>query len=134
MIVSLARAVRCCGARNAGTALEMVSIPVIAVDPEANARSASSTPTVCVACCGAGGAGDPIACQSPVATSTAIARMNAYVGAANSVPAWRTPRRFAPTSTAITPAPSGTTAPPSAGTADVTAASPDATDTATVST
>jgi hypothetical protein len=54
------------------------------------------------------------------------------VGAAKSVPASRTPRRFAATRSAITAAPAGTTAPLIEGIADVTAASPDVTEIATV--
>ena len=54
------------------------------------------------------------------------------MGAANTVAAWRTPRRLPARSTAIVPAPIGTAAGARAGTAEVTAASPDAMDTATV--
>ncbi len=51
------RACLACGGRKTGTAFEITSIPVIAVAPEANARSRSSTPTASVARCGAAAAG-----------------------------------------------------------------------------
>ena len=51
------RACRACGGWNTGTAFEITSIPVIAVAPEAKARSTSSTPTASRARWGAGGAG-----------------------------------------------------------------------------
>jgi hypothetical protein len=41
------RAFRHSTGRNAGTALEMASMPVIAVQPAANARSTSSAVSVC---------------------------------------------------------------------------------------
>ena len=56
------------------------------------------------------------------------------MGAANSVPAWRTPRRLATTRSAIRATPIGTACDLSDGTAEVTAATPDVTDTATVRT
>lgn len=58
--------------------------------------------------------------------------MKAYVGAAKSAPAWRTPRRLPASSKAITPMPAGTAAGVRDGMADVTAATPEETDTATV--
>jgi hypothetical protein len=70
----------------------------------------------------------------PTITSSAIATMNAYVGAANSAPAWRTPRTLAASRNAISATPIGTTADRSDGIAEVTAASPEEIETATVST
>ena len=43
--VSVVRALRHSVGWKAGTALEMASMPVIAVEPDANARSTSRTPT-----------------------------------------------------------------------------------------
>ena len=55
--VSVVRALRHSVGLNTGTALEIASIPVIAVDPEENARSTSSTPTPSVAVSGGLGVG-----------------------------------------------------------------------------
>lgn len=46
---SVVRALRHSGVRNAGTALETASMPVIDTAPEANARSTSSSPSPSVA-------------------------------------------------------------------------------------
>ena len=45
--LSVIRALRYSTGSNAGTALEMASMPVMAVEPAANARSTSSAVTVC---------------------------------------------------------------------------------------
>jgi hypothetical protein len=58
--------------------------------------------------------------------------MNAYVGAANSAPAWRTPRRLPARSSTIIPSPIGTMAEFSDGIAEVTASRPEEIDTVTV--
>jgi hypothetical protein len=47
--VSVVRALRHSTGLNAGTALETASMPVIAVDPDENARSSNSAPTASVA-------------------------------------------------------------------------------------
>ncbi len=60
--------------------------------------------------------------------------MNAYVGAANTTPAWRTPRRFTASSTTITAAPIQVVAGVRDGSAEVMAATPEAIETATVMT
>jgi hypothetical protein len=57
MTPSVWRACAASGGRNTGTALEITSIPVIAVAPEANARNTSSTPNASVARWGAAGTG-----------------------------------------------------------------------------
>ncbi len=51
------RALSASGGWNTGTALEITSIPVIAVAPDANARRISSTPSASVALWGAGAIG-----------------------------------------------------------------------------
>jgi hypothetical protein len=55
--VSVVRALRHSVGLNTGTALEIASIPVIAVDPDAKARRTSSTPTPSVALSGGLGVG-----------------------------------------------------------------------------
>ena len=133
--VSVVRALRHSVGLNTGTALEIASMPVIAVEPEEKARRISSTPTPSVAVSGGLGVAWklwPAASIRPTAISTNIARMNAYVGAANSEPAWRTPRRLPASRTMITATPIATLSGASDGIAEVTASSPDATDTATV--
>ena len=63
-----------------------------------------------------------------------MARMKAYVGAANNAPACRTPRTLAISRITIIATPMGTTAKCNDGMAEVTAARPDEIETATVST
>ncbi len=132
---SVVRALRHSVGLNTGTALEIASMPVIAVEPEANARRISRMPTLSVAVSGGLGVAwklRPAASPRPTPTSTIIVRMNRYVGAANSAPAWRTPRRFPASSTTITATPITTFSEASDGIAEVIASIPAATDTATV--
>lgn len=63
---NVVRALRHSGGFNAGTALEIASTPVIAVEPDENARSRISSVTAWVAC----RAGRGSACQSRPAAST----------------------------------------------------------------
>src|SRR5258708_20997066 len=90
--VNVVRALRHSGGLKTGTAFEIASMPVIAVDPDANARSTSSSPIPSDAFNGGvGGAGNPRPAPSPIppATRTTIAAMNAYVGQADHAPARR---------------------------------------------
>jgi hypothetical protein len=78
--VSVVRALRHSGGLKTGTAFDIASMPVIAVDPDANARSTSSSPIPSDAFNGGVGVAwnpRPAACPSPTATSMAIAAMNA---------------------------------------------------------
>ena len=82
--VSTVRALRQEGGWKTGTALEIASIPVIAVAPEENARSTSSTLTPSIGFSPtAGVVAKPReeACTSATPISTNIAITNAYVGA-----------------------------------------------------
>lgn len=54
---SVVRALRQGTGWKAGTALEIASIPVMAVEPDAKARITSSRPTPSTACCGGVGTG-----------------------------------------------------------------------------
>ena len=122
------------GGRKTGTAFEITSIPVIAVAPEANARSTSSTPTASIAGWGAAGQGESRGRRLDQAGDhdQRDRATNRYVGAANGGAGSRTPRRLPATSSAITTRPIATVAEPSDGIAEVTASTPEATDTATV--
>ncbi len=79
MTDSVLRALRASGGRKTGTALEITSMPVIAVAPEEKARRMSRIPTPSVAC-RAGGATAWNPCEpdltSPAMTISATARMN----------------------------------------------------------
>ena len=135
--LSVIRALRHSVGLNAGTALEMASMPVMAVAPAANARSTSSTVTACTMArwrTGTGWNPRPAACTSPATTRAAIAAMKAYVGTANIAPAWRTPRRFPASRITLTPTPIHTVAGCIDGYAEVMAATPEAIETATVMT
>ena len=88
--VRTVRALPAEGGRKAGTALEIASMPVIAVAPEEKARSTNNTvsPSIgstVLVCVGA----KPLveASTRPTVISTAIPSTNAYVGAENSAPA-----------------------------------------------
>lgn len=74
------RALRQATGLKAGTALEIASMPVIAVAPEAKAFITSSTPSPSVAVttgCGVGAKSRPAALYRPVATSARMATMKA---------------------------------------------------------
>ena len=78
--LSVIRALRHSVGLNDGTALEMASMPVMAVAPEANARSTSSRVTACTMArwrTGTGWNPRPAACTSPAATRAAMAAMKA---------------------------------------------------------
>ena len=83
------------GWRKAGTALAIASTPVSAEQPEANARSSSSTPTDSATCgrCD-GGATTRLARIRPPMITAAIAAMKASVGAMNSRADSPTPHRL----------------------------------------
>jgi hypothetical protein len=88
--LSVIRALRHSTGLNDGTALEMASIPVMAVEPDANARSTTSTLRACTTARWRAGTRwnpRPAACTRPAITRVAIAAMNAYVGTANTAPA-----------------------------------------------
>ena len=113
--VSVVAALRALGGRNAGTPLEMASAPVSAVQPEENARSASSiraspvSPTcpaaarTCQSALSATGGCPNAVCSSPTAIIASTPTTNRYVGTANSRPDSRTPRRFIAVSSATKP-------------------------------
>ncbi len=134
---SVVRALRHSVGRNAGTALETASMPVIDTAPEENARSTSSRPRPSAAGTEGGGSGAKpreAAFAYPTASTASSTTTNAYVGSTKMFPAVRTPRRFPASSTAITSTPSGTVHRSSPGSAEVTACTPAAIDTDTVST
>ena len=104
-------------------------MPVIAVAPEENARSTSSTRTASTTArwrTGTGWNPRPAACTSPATIRAAMATMNAYVGAANKASACRTSRRFPASRTTITPTPVHVADSCREGKADVMAATPEA--------
>ena len=125
------------GGWKAGTALEIASMPVIAVAPEEKARSTNSTvspsigSTVLVRL-----SAKPVveASTKPTAINIAMPSTNAYVGAEKSAPASRTPRRLPASRIAIADSPNATLASPRPGMAEVIAATPAEIDTATVRT
>jgi hypothetical protein len=145
-MASVVAALRLFGGRNAGTPLAIASMPVSAVQPEENARSAknSSANPARLVCPGSGSiAQDALsACGvspnririTPVTMSTSTPAVNAYVGTANAVPDSRSPRRLAAASSATRPSESPTRAGLRSGNAEITLSTPADTDTATVST
>ena len=78
--VRVLRALRHSTGLNAGTALEIASMPVIAVEPDAKARSTSNRVTAWEAWSAGGGSARkprPPASKRPTIISSAIATMNA---------------------------------------------------------
>ena len=135
--VNVVRALRHSTGLNTGTAFDTASMPVIEVAPEANARRMTSRVSPSVAVTGGGGTGAKPrmpALANPTTSSSTTATMKMYVGAANRLPATRTPRRLPASRTAIASRPSGTVSGTSPGSAEVIALTPAATDTDTVST
>ncbi len=100
------------GRRNAGTALAIASTPVRAEQPEANARSSSSTPTAS-AVCGKCEAGATTGWERirPATMIAAIAAMKASVGTMNKRADSPTPQRFTAVMSTSTTRQIGTVAP-----------------------
>jgi hypothetical protein len=139
-IASVAAAFRAWGRWKALVPFAIASTPVSALQPDANARSATAVDAV-VAVPTAAGSGTVAFGQSPSphfprprAIIAPIATTNPYVGRANSRPASRTPRALATARTTRNARESSTRAPLSAGAAEVMARTPAAIETATVST
>ena len=141
MMANVLAALRGFGRRNDGTPLLIASTPVNAVQPEANARIASSsvnTPPTCVVrcscCCAVLASGRlPVTpLTKPYANIRKVSPMNKYVGTAKARPDSRTPRRFASISSATHATDNSTACRCRLGAALVMATTPDTTDTATV--
>jgi hypothetical protein len=138
--VSVVRALRHSGARNAGTPLDTASTPVMALQPSAKARIRSNRPSVSAPGMSgvagvAVGASPRSVRSSPTPMSRSIEPRNRYVGTANTLPLSRTPRRLTSVTRTMHTAEIGTIhVAGMAGNAEVIAATPAATLTATVST
>src|SRR6185369_431909 len=101
MSMSVAAAFRDSGGLNAGTPSEIASTPVIAVQPfakavrNANVLNDAAVPNPADGSTGGGWGVSPVASrQSPDPMSASMMLMNANVGAANSRPDSRMPRRL----------------------------------------
>ncbi len=101
--VSVVRALWLSGGLNAGTPLEIASVPVNAAQPEENARNISQSVRPCVAttvswggasCRSEPGVSPSMTFARPVRIIAPIIRRKKYVGAANIVPDSRTPLRL----------------------------------------
>ena len=117
IIVRVVRAFWLSGGLNAGTPLEIASVPVSAEHPDENARKMSHRLRPCVATtCSCGGAScrsEPgvspsITFARPVRINAPIINRKKYVGAANIVPDSRTPLRLPSVMRATTATPIGT--------------------------
>ena len=134
---SVIAALRDSGGRKAGMPLEIASVPVMAVQPEENARRTRNHTSGSVAATGGGAAGgsEPVSSrQAPTTISSRKLAMKTYVGTAKMRPDSRTPRMLARAMAATHTIPIATLCVDHSGTAEVIAATPAATDTATVST
>ena len=139
--VSVFRAVAAVGSRNAFTPLLTASTPVMAVHPLAKAFSSSQADTAAVAAAGAGGeitgAGCPpprIVFPTPMTIAISSVPTNRYVGARNTAPVSRTPRRFTSAITARIPRHIPSVCGCRAGTAETRAPTPAEIPTATTKT
>ena len=136
---SVVAALRDCGRLNACTPSAIASTPVRAVDPEENARRMRNSESVA---CGSIGrfavsaTGQPLRhSTNPATRVTPIISTNPYVGTAKTVPASRTPRRFATITSSTRAVAIGTRQGPRvSGATDVIATVPAVIDTATVRT
>ena len=145
-MASVVAALRLFGGRNAGTPLAIASMPVSAVQPEENARSAKNSNasparllwpgsgSIDQEALSACGVSPNTMRSSPVTMSISTPTVNAYVGTANAVPDSRTPRRLAAASSATRTSASQTRTGLRSGNAEITLSTPAETDTATVST
>ena len=129
------------GSRNACTPFAIASTPVIAAQPDANARMSRNSVKVCTGSIASLAEGTVIAAV-PLVRATKIPKkimktikpMKANVGPANRAPDSFTPRRLPTMSSTTKKSAMGTVHASSWGNADVIAAVPLEMDTATVST